>query len=443
MNRPISPVRCVYCRPAAMTRFLYRYIIFPVLWIGLRVLALLHPKARKGLEGRRHVFADLARFLEEKPCPLRAWVHVSSMGEFEQAKPIIEVLKQAVPELCVVVTFFSPSGYENSRRYPHADFSTYIPIDTARNAARFLDLLKPDIALFIRYDVWPNHLWACRDRGIPALLANATMRDNSARLWPGARSFHRAVFDAFESIVTISERDAQNFARFGLRHAAIETAGDTRFDRVSGKAEEARIKRLLPERIKEGRRILVAGSSWQEDEDALLPAVFTLLKYDPTFLCIIVPHEPTIEHLETLEYRLRGRAESIRFSYLQNWDGERVLLVDSIGILLPLYASADAAFVGGGFRSNVHNTLEPAVYGIPVVYGPKIHNSQEARELQEAGGSFIVSNRRDVYRVLRRLFSDEPFRAQTGEAAGAFVRARSGATERLVVRVLPYLNTQE
>ena len=426
-----------------MWQFLYSALIFPIVWLLLRALALFHPKARKGLEGRRRIFSDLARFLEDKPCTLRIWIHVSSMGEFEQAKPIIEALKTTLPDLCVIVTFFSPSGYDNSRRYPSADFVSYIPMDTKGKARRFLTLLNPDVALFIRYDVWPNHVWACEERGVPVLLANGTMRDTSARLWPLLRSFHRRLFGAFDTILTISERDAANFARFGIDASRIEPAGDTRFDRVTGKAAVAREKRLLPARIVEGRRILVAGSSWQEDEDALLPAVFTLLKYDPSFLCVIVPHEPTIEHLEMLEYRLRGRADSIRFSYLQNWAGERVLLVDSIGILLPLYASADVAFVGGGFKSNVHNTLEPAVYGIPVVYGPKIHNSQEARELQEAGGSFIVQNRREAYRVLRRLFSDEEFRAVSGEQAGAFVRARSGATQRIVDRLIPYLDAPQ
>ncbi len=415
-----------------MWRLLYNLLILPPLWLLLRLMAFFNRKVRAGFIGRKSVFEGLSEFRSKNVSENRIWMHVSSMGEFEQAKPIIEGLKRRFPGICVVVSFFSPSGLENSRRYPHADYLTYMPFDSSKNARRFLEILDPTIAVFIRYDVWPNHIWACKRRRIPVALVNATMRASSPRLLPVSRPFHRALFNAFDFILTISDEDAESFKLFGLSGPLLEAAGDTRFDRVRGRAEEAKNRSLLPERMVAGKRILVAGSSWNEDEEVLLPALFALLRYDPDLLCVIVPHEPTLEHLESLEYRLRGRAASLRFSYLNEWDGERILLVDSIGILLPLYASADVAFVGGGFRSNVHNTLEPAAYGIPVLYGPKLHNSREAAELAGHGGGFIVRNRRELYRTARRLLSDAGARAEAGAKSAGFIAARTGATDRIL-----------
>jgi 3-deoxy-D-manno-octulosonic-acid transferase len=171
----------------------------------------------------------------------------------------------------------------------------------------------------------------------------------------------------------------------------------------------------------------------------LVPVLFKLLARDPALLFIVVPHEPTVEHLEALEERFAGRERTLRFSHLQAFSGERVLLVDSIGILLPLYASADVAVVGGGFRSNVHNTLEPAAYGIPVLFGPRIAHSREAEELAAAGGGFVVRSRRECYRVLRGLLADDALRAAAGERAGRFVHDRAGSTTRIIARLLPYL----
>ncbi len=417
---------------------LYSLVFVPLLWAGFHVLALASRKVRRGLRGRRTVVPDLAAFLARAGAGPRLWVHASSMGEFEQAKPIIEALKAARPDLVIVASFFSPSGYENSLRYPHADHVTYIPFDTRRNARAFLDVLRPDLVALIRYDMWPNHMWECAARGIPIVLTNATMREDSRRRTPGLRSFHRHVFDTLDAILTVSDDDARAFASFFAAHPRIEAIGDTRYDRVASRAVAARTRRLLDERVTAGRHVLIAGSSWSEDEEVLLPVLLALRRRDPSLLAIIVPHEPTVAHLETLEYKLRGHAQTIRFSYMNAWNGEPFILVDSIGILLSLYAHADVAFVGGGFRSNVHNTLEPAAYGIPVVYGPKIGNSREAGELAEAGGGFVVRSRRELYRTLRTLFTGDDARRRAGSLAGEFVHSRAGATERIVVRVLPY-----
>ncbi len=422
-----------------MWKFLYNVIVLPALWLAFRALWLVNRKVRRGLRGRRTSMQRLRVYLRGNPPPRRLWVHASSMGEFEQAKPIIEALKREDPGIAVVASFFSPSGYENNLRYPAIDALVYLPFDSTRRARAFLELLKPAAAVFIRYDIWPNHIWACKDLGIPVMLANATLRHDSPRLWPGMRAFHRKLFDCMSVILTVSEDDAQNFRRFGLSTPGITAVGDTRYDRVAGKAAQAKGNSPLPDRVREGRRVVVFGSSWTEDEEVFLPAVFKLLELDPTLLFIIVPHEPTIEHLEWLEYRFRDVTATRRFSWISSWEGERVLFVDSIGILLPLYASADVAFVGGGFRSNVHNTLEPAAYGIPVIFGPKIGNSREAGELVTAGGGFVVRSRRDTFRTLRTLLSDEEARSQAGKLAGDFVASRAGSTRHILDALRPML----
>lgn len=425
-----------------MWKFLYTVLVLPVLWTAFRVLWPFNRKVRRGLRGRTGSWQRLRVFIRNNPARQRLWVHASSMGEFEQAKPIIEQLRRQMPDLVVVATFFSPSGYDNNLRYRSIDAIAYIPFDTPWKARRFLTLLQPTAAVFIRYDVWPNHVWTCRRMGIPVMLANATMRPNSSRLLPGMRRFHRAVYNAMDVILTVSEQDADSFRRLRLSRPRIEAVGDTRYDRVAGKAVESRKRMPLPAALREGRRTLVIGSSWPEDEEVLLPVLFKLLDHDSSLQCIIVPHEPTIDHLEFLEYRLNGKFSSIRFSYLHAWQGERIIIVDSIGILLPLYAAADIAFVGGGFRSNVHNTLEPAAYGIPVIFGPKIANSQEAQELVDAGGGMLVHNKQECYRSMRRLIDDEAHRSDCGARAGSFVSQRCGATTRILEAVEPLLEAQ-
>ncbi len=421
-----------------MWSFIYNAVGIPLLWIGIHAMALVSRKVRRALRGRKGLLDALSKRLESLQGSPRLWVHASSMGEFEQAKPIIERLKAINPDIVIIASFFSPSGYANNIRYPFVDAVTYIPFDSLSRARAFLDVLKPDAATFIRYDVWPNHLWECNRHGIPSLLTNATLRSNSPRLWPVSRTFHRNVFQTLRAILTISEADAERFRRFGLEQMDIRAIGDTRYDRVQLRAMQARSTPLLPESMTGGKKILVAGSSWSEDEEVLIPVLQKLFQHEPDLLCIIVPHEPTVASIEALEYKMNG-ISSIRFSHVSRYDHERVILVDSIGILLQLYASAHVAFVGGGFRSNVHNTLEPAAYGIPVVYGPKISNSQEAAELAESGGGFVVHNRRELYRTLRFLFANDEQRREEGQASEAFVTARTGATARIVQEILRHL----
>ncbi|HEX9006299.1 MAG TPA: glycosyltransferase N-terminal domain-containing protein [Bacteroidota bacterium] len=417
----------------------YTAVFIPLIWLVLRSLGPVNRKVRRGIRGRRSLFAELAARMGAVRPGRRVWFHASSMGEFEQAKPIIAELKRRSPETRIVASFFSPSGYDHSLKYPLADVITYLPFDTLPGVRKFLDLVRPDAAVMVRYDVWPNMIWELERRKVPTLIANATMRPTSARFLPALRNFHHHLYDSISEILTVSERDVEAFQGFGLEKAHVEAIGDTRFDQVCSRSAAARKHHLLPEGVTRGTKVIVIGSSWPEDEEVIIPAFLALRQQVPQVLMVIVPHEPTLEHLEELERRLNGSVETLRFSALNEYRGEPVIIVDSIGILLMLYAAADVAYVGGSFRQGIHNVLEAAVYGVPVLFGPRHKNSQEPGQLVERGGAFVVEGSEDLAAIWRGLLTDEKSRLKAGTIAAEFVSEHTGATERFLEHLQKYL----
>ncbi len=420
-------------------KILYTALIIPLLWVILRTLGLIIPKVRRGIRGRVTLFDDLEDRVRKLRPGDRVWFHASSLGEFEQAKPIISELKRRRPGIQVIASFFSPSGYDHSRKYQLADVITYLPFDTPGKVRRYLDLIRPTVAVMVRYDVWPNMIWELQDRSIPTMVANATMRPTSARLLPLVRNFHHYLYGSIGDILAVSDDDVKAFREFGLNGSNLEAIGDTRYDQVCARSAEARKRHLLPETVVRGKRVLVIGSSWPEDEEVIVPAFLEIRKQIPNLLLVVVPHEPTLEHIEDLERRFNGSVSTLRFSALNEYAGEEVLIVDSIGILLVLYASAHVAYVGGSFRQGIHNVLEAAVYGIPVVFGPRYRNSQEPGALVDAGGAFVIADARQLAAVLLRLFTDESARRDAGARAAEFVQHHTGATERVLKHIEPYL----
>jgi 3-deoxy-D-manno-octulosonic-acid transferase len=404
--------------------------VFP-LYLLLQGGSLVSSKIRRGRRGRKKLFDDLEKFCKsiDRSKPL-IWVHSSSLGEFEQGKPVIEKLKKE-RDVTIIVSFFSPSGYENSKKYPHADYVTYIPFDSPGKASRFVTLLKPDLHILMRYDIWPHHINQLYKRNIPVLLVDATMRADSPRRNMLLRGFHRGLFCRMKKIITVSQSDADNFALFGCTDQQVEAAGDSRFDRVYEKSIAAKELNLLRNDIVKEKKVFVAGSIWSEDEEVILPAIKKIIRYDDSSLFILVPHEPALVHLEKLEHDFNNTAAVIRFSHLNRYNNERIIIVDSIGILLSLYRYADAAFVGGSFKSNVHNVLEAAVYGIPVLFGPKIENSQEAAELLESGGGIMINNKKEAYKEIRSLLLDNHKRESLGSKSKQYVIANIGAAEKI------------
>ena len=411
---------------------LYNTVFIPLFWLLLHIAAFFNNKVRRGIEGRRGLLKKIDHDISKLTSKRRVWFHSSSMGEFEQAKPIIAALRKKYHDINIIVTFFSPSGYDHSKNYKLTDIITYIPFDTTANARHFLNLTQPTAAVFVRYDVWPNYVWELHARRIPVFIANATMRTTSARFYPLLKNFHRLLFNNFESIFTVSTKDADAFAHFGLTHPSVEMIGDTRYDQVWQRSTDAKKKHLLPPAILKGKKLLLAGSTWPEDEEILIPSIKKILQYDTDVLAILVPHEPTEDALEDIEIKIGSKPRAIRFSDLNDYANERIILVDSIGILMALYQYARVAYVGGSFRQGIHNVLEPAVYGIPVVFGPKHTNSYEAMELARRGGGFTINDQQDCYRTFRTLLDDEKTNALAGSLALTLVKENIGATDRFI-----------
>ena len=413
-------------------QFLYNYLFLLIFYLLIIFAALFNSKIKKGIKGRRGIFKELllkSKSLNKSRKTI--WFHSSSYGEFEQAKPIIEQLRKE-SDINIVVSFFSPSGYVNSRNYPHADLITYLPLDTTTNAKRFIEIIQPNLALFMRYDIWPNHIWALREKDIPCFLVDATMRGNSLRKLPLMKSFHKTLFRDIKKILTVSEEDANGFRSFNCSDEQLHVVGDTRFDRVHQRSLAAKESNLIKQEILNQKKVFVAGSTWEQDEEVILPAFIKLAKFDESVILIIAPHEPTLLRLEKIDHEFAGKISTIRFSHLNNYSDERVIIVDSIGILLTLYTYADAAFVGGSFKQNIHNVLEAAVYGIPVLFGPKIDNSQEAKQLLETKGGMLVKDKKEAYRRIRSLFSNEELKTTRGKIAYDYVRKNIGATGKII-----------
>lgn len=418
-------------------RLFYRIVVVPIGWAAFHLLALVDRKAARGLRGRKgwlpRLEKEMARLNDSRNRGgRRVWFHSSSMGEFEQAKPIIAELKRRHPDIRIIVSFFSPSGYEHSRSYKLADVITYLPFDSSRNAERFVQLVRPAAAVIVRYDVWPNHLWALKRAGVPTFIANATLRPDTGRLLPFFRQFHAFLYNSIDYILTVSLDDKDVFQSFHLRKPVVEVIGDTRYDQVWRRSAESKQRHLIDQQILRNRKVLVLGSSWEEDEEMLLPACRKFFAAHPEFLVILVPHEPTLDTLERIESELNGSLTSLRFSQLSDYQGQQVILIDSVGILMALYQYAHVAYIGGSFGSGVHNVLEPAVYGIPILFGPGHTNSREAVELASRGAAFVGRNAEEFYGHLELLLCNDHARRTAGEQALALVRQNVGATERFL-----------
>lgn len=417
----------------------YNYFILPVLYAALRIAGLFNTKIKNGINGRKRVYENIiiAATSINKNKKL-IWFHSSSLGEFEQAKPIIEKLKQE-KDVNILVTFFSPSGYENSKKYPYADLISYIPFDSKFNTQKFVLIIKPALTVIMRYDLWPNIIEELNKNNIPIFLVDATLRSNSPRKFPIIKSFHKILFGYLTKILTVSESDANQFRTFGINENNVSAVGDTRFDRVYQRSLQAKEKRLISYNVLNNKKVFVAGSTWEQDEEVIFPALMKLAEVDKNILMIIAPHEPTLLHLEKIENEFAGKLKTIRFSHLNTYTDERIIIIDSIGILLTLYTYANVAYIGGSFKQNIHNVLEAAVYGTPVMFGPKIENSQEAIKLVELGGGKVVNNKRQAYKYLRKMFSDESYRTAIGKISASYVQSNIGATDKILSAIYKVL----
>lgn len=392
-----------------------------------------HRKARIMRLGQWRTNAILREKIDRKAKYI--WFHASSLGEFEQGRPMMEKIRREHPEYKILLTFFSPSGYEVRKNYTGADVICYLPFDTPYRVRKFLNLANPAVAIFIKYEFWSNYLHELKRRGIPVYIVSAIFRREQLFFrWYGGS--YRKVLHCFTRLFVQDDRSAALLARYGIRNVTV--AGDTRFDRVLDVRSQARelpnVERFTDDG-KGGKALtLIAGSSWPQDEEILIP----YFNEHPEMKLIIAPHEIHHEHLIYIESLLKR--PSVRLSDVKQdaslLEGKDCLIVDSFGLLSSIYRYGTIAYIGGGFGAGIHNTPEAAVYGIPVLFGPRYHKFKEARDLISVGGGFAVSGRQSFSERMDTLLSSREKLEAAGRNAGSFVMGNAGATDR-ILREIP------
>ena len=410
--------------------FLYNLAI-SISWYLLKIPAFFNPKLRLFIRGRLEVFAQLEKILKKQEKVI--WIHTASLGEFEQGLPVIKKLRSTYPDHKIMVTFFSPSGYEVKKNSDEAHFITYLPLDTAGNVNRFLDLVQPVLAIFVKYEVWPNYLRGLKKRNIPTLMISGRFTSDQVFFkWYG--SFMRTALGQFTHFFVQDDASLNLLKGIGLQNSSI--SGDTRFDRVSEILDRDNSLPFM-EQFKGNSLCLVLGSSWPEDESLLIQ----YLQEKTTDLKIVIaPHDIKEGHLNSLKDSLGEK--HVLYSELEGKDisDYQVLILDTIGLLTKVYSYADIAYVGGGFATGLHNTLEPAVFGIPVIIGPQYAGFNEARELVKLGGISVIDSAASFTQLIDKLIQDSSFREKMGTINTRFIEDQRGATKKIIAYITRNLN---
>jgi 3-deoxy-D-manno-octulosonic-acid transferase len=394
-------------------------------------------KLARGIRGRRETLARMADWSAQRDAsrPL-VWLHASSVGEGLQGRAVLEAFRRRNPAVQIAYTFFSPSAEALASSMP-ADFVGYLPYDAPRETASALDLLRPDVIAFSKNDVWPVLTARAAQLGSRLALLSATLPPSSSRLRGPARRLLQPAYQRLDRVAAISDQDARRFEELGVSAPRLSVMGDAHFDRVLARAESVdRESGLLRQLAPGGGDVtLVAGSTWPQDEDRLIPMVAAIRQEPdaPRLRLVLVPHEPSPEHLAASERRLdRSGLPHRRLSELDGaWNGDEVLLVDRVGVLGQLYAVADLGYVGGAWgRAGIHSVLEPAGFGLAIVFGPRHGNAREAAELVERGGAHSASDTAELRARIGELVRDGEARRAAGAASRDYVRAGRGASER-------------
>ena len=375
-------------------------------------------RGRKGL--LRHIESCMAGSKGRK-----IWIHAASLGEFEQGRPIIERIRRDVPDTTIIVTFFSPSGYEIRKDYPLADHIFYLPSDRPSNVRRFIDAVRPDVAIFIKYEFWLNYLNELRRRTIPTYLVSAIFRPTQVHFRPWGRLWRKAL-ECYDTIFVQNKASQELLASVGYTRAVV--AGDTRFDRV---AEIARNAKQIPiiERFAMGAPLFVAGSTWGKDEELLLE----LINANPDIRFVIAPHEMDESRIQHLENKVHGGvARYTRSNDSSDFSHTQLLILDTIGLLSSAYGYAHWAYIGGGFGVGIHNTLEAATFGLPIAFGPNYHNFREARELIEVGAATSVATAQELITWFTPIKSEGEAQQKASSSARDYTKEHCGATKTIM-----------
>ena len=392
--------------------------------IGVAIASLFNKKVKKMWAGERQAIKVLKEKID--PDARYIWFHAASLGEFEQGRPLIEHLRKTHPEYKILLTFFSPSGYEVRKNYEGADIICYLPLDTIRNARRFLRTIKPVMAFFIKYEFWYNYLHILQHRGVPTYSVSSIFRpDQIFFQWYGKQ--YGRVLKCFTHFYVQNIESKTLLAKLGITD--VDVVGDTRFDRVLQIKEASKQLPIVEQFTANAEKVFVAGSSWLPDEEIFLK-YFAIHK---DWKLIIAPHVIGDEHLSQIFELLKGR-RVIRYTQAteENVKDAEVLIIDCFGLLSSIYHYGTVSYVGGGFGVGIHNVLEAAVWDIPVVFGPNNKHFQEAQGLMMAQGGFEINDYQSFRDLMMRFETDASFLQTSGKYAGAFVKSRAGATEKIM-----------
>ena len=392
----------------------------------VKIVALWNPKAKQWVEGRKDIFEQMARKINAEDRVV--WLHVASLGEFEQGRPIIEQVRKEHPEYKILLTFFSPSGYEIRKNYDGADYIFYLPIDTPLNVKRFLDIAHPEIAIFVKYEFWLNYLYELKARNVRTFVISAIFRTDSVFFkWYGSR--WRQALDSYEQIFVQNEESQALLHRIGFDNVII--AGDTRFDRVAAIAQAAR-KIDIVERFKGESRLFVAGSTWGPDENILQE----LINSNPEIKFVIAPHEMNEGRInKIIEASTGGAVRYTQCNEQSTFDNTQVLILDTVGILSSVYGYALWSYIGGGFGVGIHNTLEAATFALPIAFGPNYKKFKEARDMVALGAATKVESAEDLQNWFTPLRDNEQTLHQVSAMAKEYTSKHQGATS-LIMKIV-------
>ena len=417
---------------------IYNIVIYFVLW-GIAIASLFNEKVRKMWRGEREAFKILKQKVD--PNAKYIWFHAASLGEFEQGRPLMERIRKDYPQYKILLTFYSPSGYEVRKNYEGADIICYMPVDTRLNAIRFLRLVRPVMAFFIKYEFWSNFLHILKHRNIPTYSVSSIFREDQVFFkWYG-RSY-AGVLKCFTRFFVQNEESKQLLKGIGI--TAVDVVGDTRFDRVL-QIKEAAKHLPICEAFRTGVassqsadvphhdfKVFVAGSSWPPEENIFIP----FFNEHKDWRLLIAPHVIAEEHLKLILSLIKGK-KVVRYTQTTPEEAAEadVLIIDCFGLLSSMYNYGDVAYIGGGFGVGIHNTLEAAVWNMPVIFGPNNKKFQEAQGLLKSGGGFEINTYEDFSGLMSSLMNDETFLKQAGDKAGTFVAHLAGATDKVLASV--------
>lgn len=417
---------------------IYNIVIYFVLW-GIAIASLFNEKVRKMWRGEREAFKILKQKVD--PNAKYIWFHAASLGEFEQGRPLMERIRKDYPQYKILLTFYSPSGYEVRKNYEGADIICYMPVDTRLNAIRFLRLVRPVMAFFIKYEFWSNFLHILKHRNIPTYSVSSIFREDQVFFkWYGRN--YAGVLKCFTRFFVQNEESKRLLEGIGI--TAVDVVGDTRFDRVL-QIKEAAKQLPICEAFRTGVassqsadvphhdfKVFVAGSSWPPDENIFIP----FFNEHKDWRLLIAPHVIAEEHLKLILSLIKGK-KVVRYTQTTPEEAADadVLIIDCFGLLSSMYNYGDVAYIGGGFGVGIHNTLEAAVWNMPVIFGPNNKKIQEAQGLLKSGGGFEINTYEDFSALMSSLMNDETFLKQAGDKAGAFVAHLAGATDKVLASV--------